>query len=140
MRNYIDDSADYTLVYKYLQDPESNPLTPEEIARLDQDGDGVITENDLIIIGNNIGKLYSATLRSRADIDNNGYVDDFDYYLLETVINNGSVTYIDNRGKEIYLDLRNYIIPFQLGWFDVQTEAILEYDVNSDGNISEVTK
>ena len=39
-----------------------------------------------------------------------------------------------------YCDLKNYNITFQLGWLDVQTEALLEFNINNYGDISEVTK
>ena len=140
MQNYIEDSSDYTKVYKYIEDPLANPLTPEEIAELDRDGDLRLTNNDLRIIDSELSVIYSATLRDRADIDGSMYVDDFDYYLLEKVIQNGSVTYEDKRGRLITTDLKKYKIPFQLGWLDVQTEKLLEFNVNSGGYISEVSK
>lgn len=138
-RQYIDDAEDYNLVYKYLIDPVKYPLTPEEIERLDQDDDGVITENDLKILDAQLNKKYSKTLRARADIDGNGLVDEFDYYLLEQIVTNGYVIYTKD-AKQVYLDLKIYDIPFQLGWLDVQTEKILEYSVNEQGLISEVSK
>lgn len=140
MQNYITDSADYTKVYKYIEDPIENPLTPEEIEALDRDGDGKITAHDLMLIDAELSAVYSATLRTRADIDGNMYVDDFDYYLLDQVIQNGSVTYEDERGRTITTDLKKYKIPFQLGWLDVQTEKFLEFGVNDMGDISEVSK
>ncbi len=140
LRNYLDDSADYTTVYKYLLDPILYPLTEDEIKRLDQDGDNFLTTNDLNILNNKLSQKYSATLRSRADIDGNGLVEEFDYTLLSEIIDKGYAVYIDKYGNEIYKDLKNYTIPFQLGWMDVQTERILEYDVNGLGNISEVSK
>ena len=122
---------------------DGTPFTgvPEdEIKRLDQDGDNFLTTNDLNILNNKLSQKYSATLRSRADIDGNGLVEEFDYTLLSEIIDKGYAVYIDKYGNEIYKDLKNYTIPFQLGWMDVQTERILEYDVNGLGNISEVSK
>ena len=140
LRQYVDDSADYTLVSKYLADPEKNPLTPEQILQLDQDGDGIITENDKKILNDKLNQKYSPTVRSRADINNDGIVDETDYLLLKEIVENGYAYILDSLGNLIYIDLRNYDITFQLGWLDVQTEAILEYDVNIDGKISEVSK
>lgn len=80
------------------------------------------------------------TLRDRADIDGNELVEEFDYELLSTIVEQGYVIYRDRYGREKYEDLKNYVIPFQLGWLDVQTETILEYDVNDVGKISEVSK
>ncbi len=51
------DDTDYDLVYNYLKDPSTIFLSPEEIAYLDKDEDGIITENDLQIIEKiNLGK------------------------------------------------------------------------------------
>lgn len=140
MRAFVDDASDYNKVYKYLLDPIANPLTPEEVEKLDQDGDNFITENDLKILNAKLNSKYSLTLRDRADIDGNELVEEFDYELLSTIVEQGYVIYRDIYGREIYKDLKNYVIPFQLGWLDVQTESILEYDVNDMGNISEVSK
>ena len=148
MRQYVDDSADYTKVCKYLIDPIQYPLTPTEIAELDRDGDGYITEADKKIMEAELNKIYSPTLRDRADIDGNELVEEIDYRYLSDIVNNG-YTYIERKTKKAdgtivitmqYCDLKNYDITFQLGWLDVQTEAILEFDVNSYGEVSEVTK
>lgn len=141
LREYIDDSADYTLVQKYLADPEKYPLSPEEIARLDRDGDGVLTKADLDIFDATLTKKYSELLRSRADINDDGFVDEKDYIALQTIINDGSYTYYDEKtGTTRTIDLKKYDIPFILGYCDVQTEAKLEDEFNSFGYISEVSK
>lgn len=141
LRNYINDSADYTLVQKFLTDPVTYPLSPEEILRLDQDGDGVLTDEDLKILDKALTTKYSELLRSRADINDDGFVDEADYIALKTIIEEGSYTYYDTKSQKMRtIDLKKYDIPFILGWCDVQTEAMLEREFNSYGLISEVSK
>ena len=148
MQQFVMDCTGYTKVCKYLSDPDKYPLTPEEIIELDVDEDGLITENDKLLIEAELNKVYSPVLRERADINGDGFIDETDYNYLNTIIRDGSA----NIEKQIktgdgtyvtiyqYCDLKNREVPFQLGWLDVQTEALLEFDVNSFGDISEVTK
>lgn len=141
LRDYIDDSADYTLVQKYIADPEKYPLSDDEIARLDRDGDGILTKADLDIFDATLAKKYSDLLRSRADINDDGFVDEKDYVALQTILTDGSYTYYDEKtGAMRTIDLKRYDIPFILGYCDVQTEAKLEDEFNSFGYISEVSK
>lgn len=139
LRSYLDDSADYTKVQKYIDDPEQNPLTEEEILRLDRNGDGIINTLDLNILNEELTDNYSPQLRSRADINGDGYTDESDYVALKNIIEYGSTTIIQN-GIERKIDLKNYDITFILGWLDVQTEALIESDYNPYGLISEVSK
>lgn len=139
LRNYLDDSADYTKVQKYIDNPEQNPLTEEEILRLDRNGDGIINTLDLNILNEELTDNYSPQLRSRADINGDGYTDESDYVALKNIIEYGSTTIIQN-GIERKIDLKNYDITFILGWLDVQTEALIETDYNPYGLISEVSK
>lgn len=148
MKQYVEDSADYNKVCKYLIDPIQYPLTPAEILELDRDGDRIITENDKKIIQNELNRVYSPSLKDRADIDGNELVETKDYEYLKDIVENGH-TYIERTSKKSdgsivttyqYCDLKNYDITFQLGWFDVQTESIIEFDINMYGDISEVTK
>lgn len=139
LRNYLDDSADYTKVQKYIDNPEQNPLTEEEILRLDRNGDGIINILDLNILNEELTDNYSPQLRSRADINGDGYTDESDYLALKNIIEYGSTTIIQN-GIERKIDLKNYDITFILGWLDVQTEALIETDYNPYGLISEVSK
>lgn len=64
----------------------------------------------------------------RADINSDGYRNEVDYKLLES----------DVLGETE--NLKEYDISFNLGWVDVQTEALLEQEYNSYGTISEVSK
>ena len=139
LRSYLDDSADYTKVQKYIDNPEQNPLTEEEILRLDRNGDGIINTLDLNILNEELTDNYSPQLRSRADINGDGYTDESDYVALKNIIEYGSTTIIQN-GIERKIDLKNYDITFILGWLDVQTEALIETDYNPYGLISEVSK
>lgn len=141
LRSYIDDSADYTLVQKYLADPIKYPLTEAEIQRLDRDNDHQITKADLDILDNDLTNKYSGLLRLRADINGDGFVDEQDYVALKEILDNGYTVIFDEKSnKERKIDLKIYDIPFILGYCDVQTEAILESDLNNKGLISEVSK
>lgn len=128
MRNLIDDSADYRLVRKYLANELTTPLTSEEFARLDIDGDEIITEVDRDKIKAILDKKYNDTVQNRADINRDSFVDDDDYYLLQLEVDGNTS------------NLKEYDIPFMLGWLDVQTEGLLEDDANPYGLISEVSK
>lgn len=141
LRNYIDDSADYTLVQKYLVDPIKYPLSETEIQRLDRDNDHQITKSDLDILDSSLTEKYSGLLRLRADINGDGFVDEQDYVALKEILDNGyTIIYDEKSNKERKIDLKIYDIPFILGYCDVQTEALLESDLNNKGLISEVSK
>lgn len=141
LRNYIDDSADYTLVQKYLVDPVKYPLSETEIQRLDRDNDHQITKSDLDILDSSLTEKYSGLLRLRADINGDGFVDEQDYVALKEILDNGyTIIYDEKSNKERKIDLKIYDIPFILGYCDVQTEALLESDLNNKGLISEVSK
>ena len=137
LRNYIDDSADYTMAQKYIADPIKYPLSPEDFARLDRNGDGLVDDADLEIMRKELtdNKKYTSILMLRADINEDGFVDEADYVALQDVIENG---YFIKDGKEE--TLKKYYIPFMLGWVDVETEALLEREFNKFGNIAEVSK
>lgn len=137
---YITDSADYTLVQKYIADPEKYPLSPEEIERLDVNGDGKIDKTELDFYDSKLS-IYDGLMRARSDINGDGFVDEKDYHALESIINEGFYIVKDETtGYEKKIDLKIYDIPFSLGWCDVQTEALLEAEVNKLGYISEVSK
>lgn len=112
-------------------------LTPEELEYYDFNKDGVVDEKDYVIIQEYLTTIrsyldgldsLSPIQRTRADVNIDGYIDEYDYKILEAEVN-GETT-----------SLRDFDIPFMLGWLDVQTESLLEADVNSFGNISEVSK
>lgn len=120
---------DFTLLSNYLNGTGS--LTEKQLQKADVNFDGVIDSKDLAIIQeylNNERNLVSKTQINRADINKDGTVNKLDYQLLESEV--------DGTTK----NLRNYNISFMLGWLDVQSEAILEQDVNMSENISEVSK
>ena len=59
---------------------------------------------------------------------------------LSEIVEKGN-TYIERQVKKPdgsyvttyqYCDLKNYNITFQLGWLDVQTEALLEFNINNN--------
>ena len=131
------------LVYDYEEERSiyESPLSEEEILRLDRDGDKVITQTDYNSYNELLRKKYDGLLIARSDINGDGFVDEKDYYALKSVIENGFYILKDeNTGYEKTIDLKVYDIPFILGWCDVQTEAMLESDVNKLGLISEVSK
>ena len=141
LRDYIDDSADYTIIQKYLADPEKYPLSDEDIKRLDRDNDNKITKKDLDIFDELLNSKYSGLLRVRADINGDTYVDEEDYIALQEILEQGyTIVYDKISKKDKKIDLKQYNIPFILGYCDVQTEAIMEADLNSKGLISEVSK
>lgn len=141
LRSYIDASADFTLVEKYITDPIKYPLTQEEIDRLDVNGDHKVDETEYKYYDAILSDNFDGLLRARSDINGDGFVDEKDYYALESVINDGFFVLRDEvTGYEKKIDLKIYDISFILGWCDVQTEAILEQDVNKYGLISEVSK
>lgn len=128
MRNLIEDGTDYRLITKYLSNSLTTPLTSEEFTRLDIDKDGILTEKDRDAIKKELDKKYKDTVQNRADINKDAFVDEVDYYLLQ----------LEVEGKTD--NLKEYDIPFILGWLDVQTEGLLEDDANPYGLISEVSK
>lgn len=64
----------------------------------------------------------------RADINRDGYKNEVDYNILLSMIADPS------------LAIKNFHITFNLGYIDVQTEALIEQEYNTYGNISEVSK
>lgn len=128
LRNYIDDLADYNKVVNYILNPELYPLTDEEIIRLDTNEDGIIDETDRANIKNDMDTKYSPLMIERMDINKDSVINEYDYKLLQD-----EVTGITH-------NLSNLDITFNLGWLDVQTEKLLEDDINSMGDISEVSK
>lgn len=72
--------------------------------------------------------LLSDTQKERADVNRDNLRNELDYKIIES----------DVKGETE--NLKNYDIQFNLGWLDVQTENLLEQDVNSNGKISEVSK
>lgn len=144
LRKYIDDvkksdvnldgytnEKDLEMVYNYIQDPIKHPLTPEQFEVADMNKDGVVDSTDYELLK----KFYAANIEplssifiSRADVNRDGYVNELDYQELYYNIEGTSQS------------LKNYEISFILGWCDVQTENLLEDQVNISGNISEVSK
>lgn len=126
LRNYITEAANITAVENYINDKEKYPLTPQQLIEFDLNKDGVVDENDLNEMKKNF--KYSKQFIQRADINKDGSIDELDYALLEKQVNGetNQLTRLD--------------IPFILGWYDVETENLLEQDYNISGNISEVSK
>ena len=111
----------------------------------DLNRDNRLTDVDLLLLRNYLDdpqhKLYEedpknnkdSTLLSeiqkvRADVNDDGYINEQDYEFLRKEVN-----------KETQ-NLKNYDITFNLGWYDVQTEALFEEQYNFAGTISEVSK
>ena len=131
LRQYVQDTETLRLVTKYLNNEIE--LTEEQIAAIDRDGDndGKVTVADKEVIQKKINAKYSNSFQTNADINGDDIVDEQDVALLEQILQNEEVSGVN---------LAHYDIPFMLGWCDVETEASLEYTVNADGNISEVSK
>lgn len=110
----------------------------------DLNKDNCLTQEDLIIfrryLDDPIHKDYEAGIskedsealslfqKNRADVNSDGYWNEIDYKLIES----------DVLGETE--NLKEYDISFNLGWIDVQTEALLEAELNYHGNIAEVSK
>ena len=62
------------------------------------------------------------------DINKDSVINEYDYKLLQDEV--AGITH----------NLSSLDITFNLGWLDVQTEKLLEDDINSMGDISEVSK
>ncbi len=126
LREYLDDATDYNLVLDYLAGKIE--LTPAQIKQLDKNQDGKINKADEKILKEALDDKYSPIFRVRADVNQDGYINEEDYKLLEKEVKGESTK------------LRQFQIPFMLGWYDVQTEALFESDYNYNENISEVSK
>ena len=72
--------------------------------------------------------LLSEVQKARADINRDNHINERDYEILESMVNDPNIS------------LKNYHIAFNIGYIDVQTEALLEQEYNTAGNISEVSK
>ena len=128
--------TDFNLLNDYLNG--TGTLTPEQLERADINFDGVIDNRDLAIIqeyidGTREDIIHNNTqnvseLKYRADINQDGKWNSTDYYMLQNEIE-GTTDF-----------LKNYDIPFMLGWIDVDTETLLEQEVNYNEDISEVSK
>lgn len=103
------DSVDLQILREYLDDPQHQQHEQDPTRYPDSD-------------------LLSAVQKSRADINRDGYINEQDYNILQSMVNDPSVS------------LKNYQVSFNLGYIDVQTEALLEQEYNTFGNISEVSK
>ena len=72
--------------------------------------------------------LLSPIQKLRADMNRDNYVNETDYEILASMVEDPTLT------------IRNYHVSYNLGYIDVQTEALLEQEYNTYGNISEVSK
>lgn len=128
LRDYLDDPdvQDLNLIQAYLDNKVE--ITEADQARLDRNIDGIVNYKDKDIIEDIVNHKYSATFRSRIDINSDSFVNEIDYKLLEDEVN----------GKTTNLKL--YDIPFILGYYDVQTENLIESSINYNEMISEVSK
>ena len=123
-------NTDKELLRNYLQN-NLKELSESEIDKCKEFINKYGKENALDIMQEFIDNTtydLSATQKIRADVNQDGTIDEDDYTFLKNQIDtNGDL-------------LKDYNISFMLGYCDVQTEALLEMDYNSDGRISEVTK
>lgn len=137
-RDGVIDEKDYLLLTAYKGDmtlankvrlylDKQGTLTPDELEVADRDGDGEVTEEDYETLSK-YPRVLAGTQRSRAYITHTDKIDVNCYYVLEANINGTSDS------------LRTYLIPFSLGWYDMDTEYYMEQEFNSYETISEVSK
>lgn len=122
---YKGDKTLATKVEKYLKKEET--LTPDEMELADMNNDGEVTEDDLKKLMEYPRNL-DALQRTRADINHNGIIDISCYNVLKANIDGTSDS------------LTDYLIPFSLGWYDMDTEFYMEQEFNAYEFISEVSK
>lgn len=126
LRTYLDEAEDLNLTRDILDGKIE--LTTELLLRLDQNLDGRLTETDYSMLKERINSKYSTIFIQRADVNQDAVIDELDFDLLKKAV--------DGKTNE----LKSYDISFILGWYDVQTENLLETEVNTSMNISEVSK
>lgn len=124
------DEKDLQLVSDYISNPYINPLTEEQLIKADVNGDGVVNNIDYQLLKEMVTKsdTFSKTFLLRADVNRDGYVNETDYTLMDQEVNQNAER------------LKQYDLTFILGWCDCDTESMIEDDVNSSGNLSEVSK
>lgn len=138
-RDGIIDEKDYQLLLLYKGDKtlctkvrdyldSKGTLTPDELELADLDNDGEVTEDDYNDLLTKYPRQLTGKQRTHADINHNGIIDMSCYYVLEANINGTSDSLV------------TYLIPFSLGWYDMDTEYYMEQQFNSYETISEVSK
>ena len=123
---YKGDKTLCTKVRDYLD--SKGTLTPDEMELADLDNDGEVTEDDYDILLNQYPRHLSSEQRTRANINHNSIIDTSCYYILEANVNGTSDSLI------------TYLLPFSLGWYDMDTEFYMEQQFNAYETISEVSK
>lgn len=137
-RNGVIDERDYQLLLIYKGDEtlknkvrafldKTGTLTPEEMELADMDNDGEVTEFDYQKLCE-YPRTLSGIQLTRADINHNGIRDASCYYILEANVNGTSNS------------LTDYLVPYSLGWYDMDTEFYMEQEFNSYETVSEVSK
>ena len=137
-RDGVVDETDYQLLLIYKGDKtlagkvkdyldHKGTLTPDEMALADMDNDGEVTSDDYEKLMSYPRTLTGVQL-THADINHTGLIDKSCYYVLESNINGTSDS------------LTDYLVPFSLGWYDMDTELYMEQEYNSYETISEVSK
>lgn len=131
LETYVQDTVNFRLCEKYIKGEIE--LTDAQKAAIDMEGnnDGFVNSIDYELIKSRIYGTYSDTFRKYADINRDSIVDENDLAILKQIV---------EQGESSIVNLSNYTVTFMLGWYDVQTEAMLEYIVNLTGDISEVSK
>lgn len=102
-------------------------LTPDEMELADRNADGEVTEDDYELLMEYPRSLNSKQL-SHANINHTGVIDKDCYYILEANVKGESDS------------LTDYLVPFSLGWYDMDTEFYMEQEFNAYETISEVSK
>lgn len=120
--------GDKTLAIKvrdYLDEKDTLTLTEEKLA--DMNKDGFVTEDDYTTLNSYPRQLQSIQM-TYAQVKHDGVIDTECYDIIKANIEGTSDS------------LRIYKVPFALGWYDVQTDYLLESDYNMDELLSEVSK
>lgn len=136
--NGVIDERDYQLLLIYKGDKTlcnkvreyldgEGTLTPDELDLADMNNDGEVTEEDFEKL-DNYPRVLTSKQRTRADINHNSLIDTSCYYVLKANIDGTSDS------------LTDYLVPFSLGWYDMDTEYFMEQEFNSYETISEVSK
>lgn len=112
-------------VRKYLD--KEGTLTPDEMELADMDKDGEVTEFDYEKLMSYPRSLNGVQM-THADINHNGIIDISCYNVLKANIDGTSDS------------LTDYLVPFAIGWYDMDTEFFMEQEFNSYETISEVSK
>lgn len=137
-RDGVIDEKDYVMLKLYRGDEElltkilsyingQGTLDSIEESCADVNKDGKVDIDDYNILSN-YPRALNGLQQTYADVNHDNTIDITDYAILKSNVDGVSES------------LKVYHVKFALGWYDVQTEFLLEQDVNLAETISEVSK